>query len=72
MKKRFSDEQSIHILREAETGVSARELCRKHAFQTLPSVSMDYHRFASAHFRLRFHEIISDNLKRKIHAMAWI
>lgn len=31
MKKRFSDEQSISILREAEVGISARELCRKHA-----------------------------------------
>lgn len=31
MKKRFSDEQIISILREAEAGVSARELCRKYA-----------------------------------------
>ena len=31
MKKRFSDEQIISILREAEAGVSAREFCRKHA-----------------------------------------
>ena len=31
MKKRFSDEQIITILREAEAGFSARELCRKHA-----------------------------------------
>ena len=31
MKKRFSEEQLISILREAEAGVSARELCRKHA-----------------------------------------
>lgn len=31
MKKRFSDEQIISILCEAEAGVSARELLRKHA-----------------------------------------
>lgn len=31
MKKRVSDEQIISILREAKAGVSARELCRKHA-----------------------------------------
>jgi len=31
MKKRLSDGQIITILREAEAGVSARELCRKHA-----------------------------------------
>ncbi len=31
MKKRFSDEQIISILREAEAGVSARKLCRRHA-----------------------------------------
>lgn len=31
MKTRFSDEKIISILREAEAGVSARELCRKHA-----------------------------------------
>ncbi len=30
MKKRFSDEHSISILCEAEAGVSAHELCRKH------------------------------------------
>ena len=31
MKKHFSDEQIISILREAEAGVSARKLCSKHA-----------------------------------------
>ncbi|QHM94292.1 MULTISPECIES: IS3 family transposase [Kosakonia] len=31
MKKRFSDEQIIIILREAGADISARELCRKHA-----------------------------------------
>ncbi len=31
MKKRFSDEQIISIFRKAKAGVSARELCRKHA-----------------------------------------
>ncbi len=31
MKKRFCDEQIISILHEAEAGVSAGELCRKHA-----------------------------------------
>ena len=31
MKKRFTDEQNISILREAEAGISARELCRRHA-----------------------------------------
>ena len=36
MKKRFSDEQIISILREAEAGISARELCRKHAIPTPP------------------------------------
>tara|TARA_B100000519_G_C13877555_1_gene266718 strand:- start:120 stop:383 length:264 start_codon:yes stop_codon:yes gene_type:complete len=32
MKKRFSDEQIIGFLREAEAGVSVRDLCRKHGF----------------------------------------
>lgn len=34
MKNRFSDEQIISILREAEARVSAWELCRKQLFQT--------------------------------------
>lgn len=34
MKKRFSDKQIISILREAEAGVSARELCRGTSFHS--------------------------------------
>ena len=32
MKKRFSEEQIIGFLREAEAGVAVKELCRKHGF----------------------------------------
>lgn len=32
MKKRFTEEQIIGFLREAETGIPVAELCRKHAF----------------------------------------
>lgn len=32
MKKRYTDEQIIGFLREAESGVSVKELCRKYGF----------------------------------------
>ncbi|MFB6261025.1 MAG: transposase, partial [Thiohalorhabdaceae bacterium] len=32
MKKRFSEEQIIRILKDAESGVPVKELCRKHGF----------------------------------------
>ncbi|EON10852.1 transposase [Pandoraea communis] len=32
MKKRFTDEQIIVFLREAETGIPVKELCRQHGF----------------------------------------
>ena len=32
MKKRFSEEQIIRILKEAESGVAVKELCRKYGF----------------------------------------
>jgi len=32
MKKRFSEEQIIGFLKEAEAGVPVKELCRKHGF----------------------------------------
>lgn len=32
MKKRYMDEQIIGFLREADKGVSVKELCRRHGF----------------------------------------
>ncbi len=32
MKKRFSEEQLIGFLREADKGLAIKELCRKHGF----------------------------------------
>ena len=37
MKKYFSDEQIISILREAEAGGPAQELCRKHTISDTTS-----------------------------------
>ncbi len=32
MKKRYSEEQIIGFLKEAETGISVKDLCRRHGF----------------------------------------
>lgn len=32
MKKRFTEEQIIGFLREADAGLAVKELCRKHGF----------------------------------------
>jgi len=32
MRKRFSEEQIIGFLREAEAGLAVKELCRRHGF----------------------------------------
>ncbi len=32
MKKRFTEEQIIGFLKEADSGVNVKELCRKHGF----------------------------------------
>ena len=32
MKKRFTDEQSIGFLKQADAGVAVKELCRQHGF----------------------------------------
>lgn len=32
MKKRYTEEQIIGFLRETETGVAVKELCRRHGF----------------------------------------
>ncbi|XKZ38329.1 transposase [Xanthomonas campestris pv. campestris] len=36
MKKRFTDEQVIGFLREAESGVAIKDLCRRHGFDLPP------------------------------------
>lgn len=33
MKKRFTEEQIIGFLKEADSGVNVKELCRKHGFR---------------------------------------
>lgn len=40
MKKRFSDEQIIGFLREADAGLAVKELCRKHG-----SSEVNYYRW---------------------------
>ncbi|MFG6753191.1 transposase, partial [Burkholderia pseudomallei] len=32
MKKRFTEQQIIRFLKEAEAGMPVKELCRKHGF----------------------------------------
>jgi putative transposase len=34
MKKRFTEEQIIGFLREADAGLQVKDLCRKHEFST--------------------------------------
>ena len=34
MKKRYTEEQIIGFLKEAEAGVAAKELCRRHGYLT--------------------------------------
>lgn len=38
MKKRFSDEQIIGFLREAESGMAIKELCRRHGSRRLVTI----------------------------------
>ena len=37
MKKRYTEEQIIGFLREADAGLSAKELCRKHGNSANPA-----------------------------------
>jgi hypothetical protein len=37
MKKRFSEEQIIGFLREADAGMAVKELCRRHGFHSTAS-----------------------------------
>ena len=42
MKKRFSEEQIIGFLREADAGMAVKDLCRRHGFREVGV----YHRHA--------------------------
>jgi transposase InsO family protein len=39
VKKRFSEEQIIGFLREADAGVAVKELCRRHGFSEAATTS---------------------------------
>jgi hypothetical protein len=41
VKKRFSEEQIIGFLREAEAGMPVKDLCRKHGFSADRCLSAD-------------------------------
>ena len=57
MKKRFSEEQITALLREADTGVAVKELCRNHGFSEPHIVDaaalrcISEHRSVGTHFR---------------------
>lgn len=48
MKKRFTEEQIIGFLREAEAGVAVKDLCRRHGFS-----EASYYLWRSKHCRSR-------------------
>ncbi|BBK15356.1 transposase (plasmid) [Klebsiella quasipneumoniae] len=65
MKKRFSDEQIISILREAEAGISARELCRKHAISDATFIpAQEVWRYGSAEVK-RLKSLEEENARLK-------
>jgi len=37
-KSRFTDEQIIGFLKQAESGIAVKDLCRKHGFEVLPNL----------------------------------
>jgi Transposase len=39
MKKRFSEEQIVNSRRETESGVTVKDLCRRHGFRKPPFTS---------------------------------
>ena len=47
MKKRFSEEQIIDFLKEADAGLPVVELCRKHSFSDVLQVESEVWRHGS-------------------------
>ena len=44
MKKRFSEEQIIGFLREAEAGLPDKDLCRRHGFSAVSYTHLDVYK----------------------------
>ena len=69
MKKRFTEEQIIRVLKQAETGIKAKDLCREHGI-SLPTYYAWKAKFSGMEVsdakKLRFYEHEISKLKKMI------
>ncbi len=73
MKKCFTDGQIISILREAEAGISARELCRKarHFLHHLLHLTQEVWRYGGAVKSLKSFSLITSVCTAFIISAGW-
>ncbi|WP_178382461.1 transposase [Xanthomonas oryzae] len=62
MKKRFSEEQIIDFLREAEAGMPIKDLCHRHGFS-----EASYYLWRSKFGGMRVHDVSSANVHDRRH-----